>query len=334
STADNSGYTGGSSGGHNGGHTGHNTGIPNLPPPKFDSGDSNSGAGGITVFTKPVFKLKFALYFKLFKTRMKSVVSDPLWWRTTNGKKIAEYLQGHFDNQTGLMDVKTTEFAVWAIGYLVSHPEVTWEQFENWFLGEVEGQDGEYDSEFWDNPDLTFPQQQLPSFYDFNSAYPRIKGKELAQLIGGEILDLYTKYPNSVRGYCALKVSRALNYSGITIPHIVTTKDDAGTVSGDDGKYYFLNAKALNKWMQKTFGISPDNPFHIRISGSEGGIKGENFPKLTAGLKGIYSMVSSNSKWASGHADLIKGDGTCVNGCHFYDTPPAPIAYIDIWILN
>ena len=137
-----------------------------------------------------------------------------------------------------------------------------------------------------------------------------------------------------VRGYCALKVSRALNYSGVTIPHIVTTKDNAGTVSGDDGKYYFLNAKALNKWMQKTFGISPDNPFHIRISGSEGGIKGENFPQLTEGLKGIYSMVAIDNiqeTWASGHTDLIN-NSQCVFGCSFYieKSQIMPVQYIDI----
>lgn len=83
----------------------------------------------------------------------------------------------------------------------------------------------------------------------------------------------------------------------------------------------------------KTFGISPSNPNHKKISGDQSGKNGENFTLLTAGIKGIYSMVSTNSEWASGHADLIN-NGTCVFGCHFYDIPPAPIDYIDIWILN
>jgi hypothetical protein len=51
-----------------------------------------------------------------------------------------------------------------------------------------------------------------------------------------------------------------LNYYGVTIPYIVTTNGNTGTVLGSDGKYYFLNAKSLNKWMQKTFGVSPSNP--------------------------------------------------------------------------
>lgn len=221
----------------------------------------------------------------------------------------------------------------WAINYFMQNPNTTWAQFKNWFLTPSEGQDYIYDSTYWENPSLAFSQQNLPTFNNFDTNYPRINGAELAQLVGGSVLTLYNQYPNVVRGFCALKVSRALNYSGVTIPNIITTNGNPGTVLGADGKYYFLNAKALNKWMQKTFGVSPTNPNHIKILGSQGGENGGNFPSLTAGIKGIYSMVSSNPDWASGHADLID-EGMCAFGCHFYDSPPAPIDYIDIWILN
>ncbi|MES2487936.1 MAG: hypothetical protein V4581_18560 [Bacteroidota bacterium] len=112
-----------------------------------------------------------------------------------------------------------------------------------------------------------------------------------------------------------------------------------GPILGADGKYYFLNAKALNKWMRETFGTNPAttttplNANYHYFTGTQGGTNGENYPTLTSGLKGIYSMVSSNSYWGSGHADLIE-NGVCVFGCHFTDTPPAPIDYIDIWVLQ
>ncbi len=227
----------------------------------------------------------------------------------------------------------TKAFVNWTLDFFKANKNTTFEQFQNWFITPREGKDGDYDATFWENPNLIFPQQQLPTFQSFDDAYPRTSGSDLATLIGGDVLTLYNKYPSVVRGFCALKVSRGLNYSGITIPHIVTTNKEPGTVLGSDGKYYFLNAKALNKWMQKTFGISPSNPNHKKISGDQSGKNGENFTLLTAGIKGIYSMVSTNSEWASGHADLIN-NGTCVFGCHFYDIPPAPIDYIDIWILN
>lgn len=48
--------------------------------------------------------------------------------------------------------------------------------------------------------------------------------------------------------------------------------------------------------------------------------------------KGIFSIVSpQGSKWATGHADCLKPDQTCVNDCHFYD---GDIQFIDIWQLD
>lgn len=203
-----------------------------------------------------------------------------------------------------------------------------------------EGQDAlEYDANYWENPNLTFQQQDLPSWDDFNSSYPRSNGEDLVEYVGGAVQQAYNQYPSLSRGYCALKVSRALNYSGITIPPITTTNGNPGTLQGSDGKYYFLNAKALNKWMRETFGTNPEttttpyNANHYHFTGEDGGTNGENFPNLVNGLKGIYSMVSTNAQWASGHADLIENE-TCVFGCHFNDTPPAPIDYIDIWVLE
>ena len=47
----------------------------------------------------------------------------------------------------------------------------------------------------------------------------------------------------------------------------------------------------------------------------------------------LLQRVHQNVHQNRGHADLIN-EGICVFGCHFYDNPPAPIDYIDIWILN
>lgn len=79
--------------------------------------------------------------------------------------------------------------------------------------------------------------------------------------------------------------------------------------------------------------MSPNNPNHLRLTAQDGGYKGENFPSLVENKKGIFSMVSTNPVWASGHADILYSNGTCKAGCHFQDNPPAPIDYIDIWIL-
>lgn len=220
----------------------------------------------------------------------------------------------------------------------------TYERILSWFLTPREGKDiFSYDEDFWENNNLSFQPQSLPTWNNFNNSFPRVTGSELVELVGGAIKTAYNQYPELSRGYCALKVSRALNYSGIVIPNIISTSGNPGTIQGGDGKYYFLNAKALNKWLKITFGTNPAslsshfNNNHYHFNSEQGGPNGVNFENLITnivGLKGIYSMVSTNSNWASGHADLINSDGICLSGCHLSDIPPAPIDFIDIWILN
>jgi hypothetical protein len=258
-------------------------------------------------------------------------VAQKAWWDNLNHiaskSTITKWLN------TNGYTASNVNFAKWAIDYLRTNPSVTIAQFKNWFMTPREGKDWDYDAEFWEDPNLSFEQQELPSWDDFEDAFPTSIGSALVVAIGGSVQQAYNDYPTLSRGYCALKVSRALNYSGITIPQITTTSGKPGTVQGGDGKYYFLNAKALNAWMRETFGTNPENPNHHHFTSQQGGTNGGNFPNLVAGLKGIYSMVSTDSNWASGHADIIENQ-ICLSGCHLSDPPPAPIDYIDIWVLE
>jgi len=58
------------------GSTGHTTTVPNSPFPKADDSSSTTEAGGVTVFTKPVLNLRFALYLKKFKESVKTIVPN------------------------------------------------------------------------------------------------------------------------------------------------------------------------------------------------------------------------------------------------------------------
>lgn len=318
---------------------------PITPGPFPDNPDANgivptlNNKSPIVIVNENPYDIRVA-NFRLSLTSAESTVL-----KKTPGLSvhIYAYLESQVDdgqpNATSYSS-EATAFAKWAIKFFKDHPETSWQQFENWFLIDREGKDVfEYDAAFWENPNLSFTQQDLPTWTNFDANYPRTNGSQLVPLIGGDVKAAYDKYPELSRGYCALKLSRALNYSGVNIPKITTTAGNPGTVAGADGKYYFLNAKALNKWMRETFGTNPAttgtplNSNHHHFNGTEGGTNGENFPTLVDGLKGIFSMVSTNSEWASGHADLIE-DGECVFGCHFNDDPPAPIDYIDIWVLT
>lgn len=266
------------------------------------------------------------------------------WWTNPANQAAVRKIEYYLNSNNYSM--QSVQFANWTINYLAQNTNVTWQQFQNWFMGSSEGTDGDYDATFWNNPSLTFPLQNLPSWNNYYNAFPHhtdgsgMTADEVYTLVGGIMRDnhfssnptISSKWQNA----CAIRVSRALNYSGIIIPQMT------GTFKGDDNKNYFVNAKSLNTWMRKTFGVAPINPNHKHITSTMAGINGVNLPNLLKDnnlstpnnpvyIKGIFSLVSSNPNWASGHADCLQANGECVNRCHFYD---APIDYIDVWILN
>ncbi|HMT97187.1 MAG TPA: hypothetical protein PKC62_10915 [Ferruginibacter sp.] len=99
-----------------------------------------------------------------------------------------------------------------------------------------------------------------------------------------------------------------------------------------------MNAKALNKWMRKTFGCANPNTAigeffnasSIHITKQQAGTNGANIPGLIGNAQGIYSMVWSSSIY-TGHADILYSNQTCDNGCYFDEQG---LVYIDIWKLE
>jgi hypothetical protein len=230
-----------------------------------------------------------------------------------------------------------------SINFLSVNSQFSFVQYENWFHNNVEGIDFSYDNDYWDNPNLTFQQQSLPSWNDYYNAYPKnadgtwMTGADnVFNFVGGDVLQARLDYPNSTNNPCALKVSIALNGAGINIPAINSTSNNPGTLKGADGKYYFLNAKALNSWMKRTFGTNPAtsttplNVNHFQFGSNDGGANGINFPTLLSSKKGIYTMLPFNSSdfGASGHCDIFDGN-TCAAGCYFGSAQE-----VNIWVLN
>jgi hypothetical protein len=218
-------------------------------------------------------------------------------------------------------------------------------------MGTSEGQDFIYDATFWNNPaNLNFQQQSLPSRENYRAGMPKFENGNLMtgadniyNLVGGPVLQVRNQYPPAkTNNTCALKVSIALNRSGVVIPNILGQTIEGGGTEFT-GKFFFLNAKALNGWMRETFGTNPAtsatpyNDKHLSFTGSDGGTNGENFPNLPAlqNISGIYSMVTvENTNEASGHADYIytntAGKVDCPFDCFFN----LQIERIDIWMLE
>lgn len=259
-----------------------------------------------------------------------------LWWNDLSYKPYYDnyvytnngYATGHhwWMNDAWLANFGGVDFGNWALDYLKANPTVKFSTFTNQFMEAPEGSDGDYDAVYWDNPATTFPAQNLPTMSSFSAAYPKHKDPQyitplqMYTKVGGDVLSMYNSNPPKFQNTCALRISVALNGAGINIP--------AGTdrFKGADGKYYFLSAEALLKWMKKTFGTPTGNN---HLTGSQGGTNGQNFPALLSGKNGIYIMIpnlpggcptAANPQGtgfcASGHADLLTG-GVCDGGCYF-----------------
>lgn len=307
------------------------------------TGSGSSGSSSNQIITTPTTSLESEQEAQALIKRQKNFTTNLSWnqnaWLNNNQEaenNIYEYLESQVTDPLATeYSAESVAFAEWAINYLTQHPTTTWQQFQNWFIGRSEGRDFEYDEQYWENPNLTFPQQNLPTYNAFFNAYPKnqdgswmVGADNVYAYVGGQVQQARINYPNDTNNTCALKVSIALNGAGITIPSI-----PGQTLQGDGqfaNQYFFLNARALNIWMRKTFGTT-SNPNYITIPASQITLNGENLPTLLSNIKGIYSLVCPlGSTWASGHADII--DNTlCAANCHFYD---APIEYIDIWKLN
>ncbi len=314
-----------------GGNTDYEPDFPNSPGGNDDGGNDGGGQTNpnipwylqnpeIDIFSKsPAVQ---SVFQSLTDYGFVMHVSQVNYLQENN--TIAQRFKTYLASNNSL---EKSKFAIWGINFFMDNPDTTWEQFYNWFLTPSEGKDWNYDANFWDDPNLTFPAQSLPSWSAFSSAYPNQTSAQMYGVVGGAVAQAQIDYPVETQNGCALKVSRALNYSGVIIPNI-----PGKTLKGADNKNYFLNAKSLNARMRKTFGVSPSNPRHINITKLQGGINGKNFPNLIKNKKGIFSMVSPpNSTWASGHADILYSNGTCKAGCHFFD---GDILYIDFWELN
>src|SRR5690606_35455904 len=330
----NPGGGGGSGGGGNPGGGGY-VGIddpnnPNNPTPVYDHPWLGGPDGGgwqpaDPVITLPNLPLPGRINVRFFKNGLNS--EQLVWWNNTTEK----------DQRAGLYDYVYKggdfEFAEWVIDLFIENPDTTWDQFENWFMVTTNGKDGDYDANYWENPNLVIQQQNLPSYDDFYNEFPLKNGgmmlsPEVYQLVGGQLYNNHLANPSGYSNACAIRVSRALNYSGVIVPNI-----SGQTEKGADNKNYFLSAKNLNAWMEKTFGKPTGSN---RLTGAQGGINGENFPNLLQNKQGVYIMIANypgpSYFGATGHADIME-NGTCPDDrCYF--NAKGGVHFINIWELN
>ena len=222
-------------------------------------------------------------------------------------------------------------FVQYWLEYLMGGPNITAKEFRNYFMTDTEGEDGTYDATFWDNPGVIYQQETLPSLAAFVSAFPKktntdgtisyMPANEVYNLVGGV---MWQNYSNGIAGWrnaCAIRASRALNYSGKPIGNAASSN----IYQGGDGKNYIVQAKAFNTYMQKKFG----NPTYT-LNAAQINNDPQKIVDFLKGKNGIYSMVTSAGTF-SGHADLLL-NGTCLSGTATNNV--ANVSYIHIWELK
>lgn len=237
---------------------------------------------------------------------------------------IRKLVQGNYSSAT------VTYIQNW-LSYLMGNPDITPAEFQNYFMYQPEGADGEYDATYWDDPNLTLPLDSLPSWASFRAAFPKIVDAQTNEIYPMDADSVYnlvggvmkTNHNNFVPGWsnaCAIRGSRALNYCGKPI-----TSNSSKVYLGSDAKKYIVSAKAFNQYMRKKFGPPTDTLTAAQINGNP-----QKIVDFLRGKTGIYTMVTSGGSY-SGHVDLIE-NGNVLGGPA--TDPVGNVAKIEIWQLK
>lgn len=169
----------------------------------------------------------------------------------------------------------------------------------------------------WLNNNSFFTYQNLPTLNSFKNNYPKnadrtyeMSAGSVYFFVGGDILNMKLNAEKRGRGEnwrnaCALRVSLALNKSGINIPHIPDVTFRGKDINGKEA-YFFLRASELHVWMMEEFyhGNRTDLTNADRANAN-----GDGFKNKLLGKEGIYIMIPQRPAplnfGASGHAGIF-----------------------------
>jgi len=129
----------------------------------------------------------------------------------------------------------------------------------------------------------------LPDFDTLRKNYPDGDPDSVKAEIGGNVDARW------ISNTCAIRMSRALNYSGVAIPSKFA---GLSVVSGKDGRWYAYRMRELKKWIELTFG----KPDIAQTKPASGSINRSSFAQH-------HGIVAFDIHFddASGHLDLWDG---------------------------
>lgn len=230
---------------------------------------------------------------------------------------VAESIYSQLQNNS-TQDFKN--YITLKISFLADGSDVSFEQFQNWFLSTNEGQDGIYN----EAEEIAFQQQQfqkhpLPSMADYEKAFPSKPNAKYPDYyrdaqpnyvvyndyVGGKFKQLFNanggaqNTKNPYYNTCAVRQSYAHNKMGIMIPY---QNDDS---KGDNNWNYILTASKMGVFLEGTYG-----PPTYKLTGPKANNLQE-IGKFLEGKTGIYLVINNDPSKKdgagyTGHTDMIK----------------------------
>lgn len=271
-------------------------------------------------------------------------------WASQNPELYCSILDNYLNHYSATNNTNNLQFANWAINFFMQNPNISWTQFQNWFMGESEGQDGEYDLA----SEIAFQQQQfqkhsLPSMTSYENAFPSNPNATYPNYyrdaapnyevynnyVGGRLKQLFNQnggniIGNPYRNACAVRQSFTHNKLGIMIPF------QHNDHKGDYNWNYILTASKMGVFLEGTYGP----PTHKLIGTDANDLK--KIGDFLKGKTGIYLVINNDPSkntgaGYTGHTDMIK-NGYVSGGANVTNSSGqivrGGIKYIYIWELK
>lgn len=150
---------------------------------------------------------------------------------------------------------------------------------------------------------------RVPDFAKLYAAYPQGEAEDVKQRLGGHINAAW------ITNTCTIRLSRALNYSGIPVPGNFPVLSSNGghsaavTVTGADNKRHMIRVREMWQWVSRLFfGKS------IGAKYNTGDLQGP--PPAIAGKKGILYVKVDVWSDATGHFGVWDGANWLSTGSH------------------
>jgi RHS repeat-associated protein len=163
-----------------------------------------------------------------------------------------------------------------------------------------------------------------PTRPDFDDMWTNLPANNAWNLIGGKVKQNHDNFPDAFANSCAVRMSRALNYSGAPVSPTAEEKSTGRAGTGSDKLWYYYGLTQLGPYMSRTLG-APDETIPVTRTTT-----GADIERQLQGKAGIILFRVSGWDDAVGHADMW--NGTKVKNSGYFNQ--SGLTSVSIWYLD